>query len=152
MNNNIEKDFFSNEKELRIMYSQIDIEDQSKFNNISEIDETGFSRDSSLYQSLNNSLEYNKIKNKIFTNKELREIENQQNLMENRYNNKKARSINNNPSAKDLIRNKNLNSKNSLAPSFNEKRVLNSKLNQNNLTIGNKVIIKFYTEVSIYKS
>lgn len=140
MNNNIEKDFFSNEKELGIMYNQIDIADQSKFNNISEIDETGFSRDSSLYQSLNNSLEYDKVKYKIFTNKELREIENQQNLMENRYNNKNARPINNNPSAKDLIRNKNLNSKNSLAPSNNEKRAPYSKLNQNNLTIGNKVI------------
>ena len=80
---NIEKDFFSNEKE--IMYNQIEIgPDQSKFINISGIDENGFSRDSSLYQSLNNSLDYEKVKNKIFTKKELREIENQQNYFENK--------------------------------------------------------------------
>ena len=92
---------------------------------------------------LEHGLEYNKVKNKIFTNKELREIENQQNLMENKYNSKITRPTNNNPSAKDLIRNKNLNSKNSLAPSYNEKRATNAKLNQNNLTIGNKVINYF---------
>ncbi len=141
--NNIENDFFSNGKELKIMYNQIDIADQSKFNNISEINETCFSRDSSLYQSLNNTLEYEKTKNKIFTNKELREIENQQNHIENRYNSKIVKVIGNNPSAKDLIRNKNMSNKNTLASACNEKRIINSKLSQNNITIANRVLANF---------
>jgi hypothetical protein len=137
---NIEKDFFSNEKE--IMYNQIDIgPDQSKFINISGIDETGFSRDSSLYQSLNNSLDYEKVKNKIFTKKELRDIENQQNYLENKINKISKPNSNNNQNAKEINRNKNLASKNSVAPPYNEKKTLNSKTNQNNLTIANKVFI-----------
>lgn len=150
---NIETDFFSNERELGIMYNQIDIgPDQSKFVNISEIDETGFSRDSSLYQSLNNSLEYEKVKNKIFTNKELREIQNQQNYLENKPNkiSKPSSNQNNNSSNKDFLRNKNLSSKNNLYQAYNDKRVTNSKINQNNLIQSNKVNLIEKLFFSIY--
>lgn len=158
MNNGVENenDFFSNEKELGIMYNQIDIADQSKFNNISEIDDTGFSRDSSIYNSLNGSLEYEKMKNKIFTNKELKEIENQ-NFLEKKPSKVTSRmntkqSINAGAGKKTTHSNALINNKNASILAYDGKKTSNMRITNtannntntnNNLVVNVKVINKY---------